>query len=71
MRLTVFEVESRLAVPHNLAMSPGKIIIDYNRISPEETAASIGPGSPEVATVVKFLDICGITTSDVIRVRIK
>ena len=55
--IRVFEVESRLAIPPDLAMSPGMIIIDDNRISTVETAVFIGPGSPEVATVEKFLVI--------------
>ena len=67
MRLSLgFEVESRLAVPLDLAMGPGKSIIEDYSAPIVETAVLVGPGSPEVATVVKFLDICGIITRSVI-----
>lgn len=46
-------------------MVPGKIIIDDNSTSVVETAVFIGPWSPEVAMLVKFV---GITAMSLIKV---
>ena len=41
-------------------MGPGHIIIDVKGSSTVETALWVGPGSPEVALVVKVLDIVAL-----------
>jgi len=53
----VRDAESRLIVPLDLAMAPGMILFDLNSISIVEAALFIDPGSPEVALVVKVLEI--------------
>ena len=56
----VFEVESSVSIPFDLAVGPGMISFDFKHSSTVEPASWVGPGSPEVALVVKILDIVAL-----------
>jgi hypothetical protein len=64
VRPLIFEVEYRLAVPQDLAMIPLIWIAEGKRWSTEKGIGStglIGPLPPQVAVVVKFLDVCALS----------